>query len=146
MSCFSCLSQVIADNICRAREVAVLAARPGWRGGRFCGRRDNGHLSEGPKACSREHCVIRRAVLVELFAPYSDCSSSRLARAAEESDTSMAFPTMFDPGKSVSARILSLSCCVSFFFELSLVVSVHDAIETNTNIIMKILNNIFVLR
>jgi len=31
-------------NIGRVREVAVRAVRPGWRGGRSCGRRDKGHL------------------------------------------------------------------------------------------------------
>ena len=34
----------MAYNIGRVREVAVRAAKPGWRGGRFCGRRDKDHL------------------------------------------------------------------------------------------------------
>ena len=50
----------IANNIGRVREVAVQAARPGWRGGRSSGRRDKGHLKRKafrPAAANTLLCV-----------------------------------------------------------------------------------------
>jgi hypothetical protein len=56
-------------------------------------------------------------------------SSIRFARTLEESEISMAFPTVFDPGSLDSERTLSLCLCVNSFFGDS---SVHPNMKKRT--------------
>ncbi len=108
-----------SDNIVSVSGVAVLAARPGWRGGRSSGRCDKGHLGERPKACSREHLCYTSVCTLESNARYSVRLSNLSVLTDAESETSIARPTTFAPGSGVSANTLSRCCCVSAFLGIS---------------------------